>query len=705
MTSFRVGVDIGGTFTDHLWYDERTGEMTVIKTPTTPEDLTKCFMQGLQRMAKEFDLKSPNIPYVAHGTTVCTNALLERKGAKLGFISTKGFRDILEIGRQVEPDQFDFTIDRAEPLAPRYLRKELDERIAIDGTVVKSLSEDECRSVARELIAEGVNAVGVCFLFSFTNNSHEIMAKAIIEEEFKLAGVQGFVCISSGIAAEFREFERASTVAVAAYLAPVLQGYIKKLEHDITKVVQPTTKLYIMESAGGLVGSSTAINNAHTTTESGPAAGVVAAAELGRLLGRNKLVSFDMGGTTAKASLMEKASPRLAFEFEVGTEQHGAFTTRSRGYPVRTAMIDLVECSAGGGSISWVDPAGVLKVGPQSAGAIPGPASYGRGGELPTVTDAQVVLGKISPEQALGGEVYIDPTKAKVAIENEIANKLNMTASQAAQGIVEVANAQMEGILRVVSVQRGFDPREFTLVAFGGAGPLHANDLAESLGITEVVIPRFPGLFSAQGLCQAQVLNEFVRTQVTRWDTSNLEGMLSAFRALEDRAVTWLDSEGISNDARMVTRSMDIRYVGQNWELTVDLDQYPETEVQLEEARLEFIRLHQQMYGHSSDTDPLEVVSFRIHAYARSSKLKVKKIDKGSEDSSKGCVGVRSVYFKKVARSLECGVYDREKLVGSNVINGPAVVEQLDATTVVNPGYVGTVDGYGNIWITPSQQS
>ncbi|PZC50444.1 MAG: N-methylhydantoinase A [Chloroflexi bacterium] len=705
MTNFRVGVDIGGTFTDHLWYDERTGEMSVIKIPTTPGDLSECFIQGIQRMAKQLEAKSPHIPYVAHGTTVCSNALLERKGAMLGFISTRGFRDILEIGRQVEPDQFDFTVDRAEPLVPRYLRKEVDERIAIDGTVINPLSEAECRNVARELIEEGVNAIGVCFLFSFINNSHEIRAKAIIEEEFKLAGIEGFVSVSSGIAAEFREFERASTVAVAAYLAPVLQGYIKKLEHDLTMMFPSTSKLYIMESAGGLVGAGTAINNAHTTTESGPAAGVVAAAELGRLLGRSNLVSFDMGGTTAKASLMEDASPRLAFEFEVGTEQHGAFTTRSRGYPVRTAMIDLVECSAGGGSISWVDSAGVLKVGPQSAGAIPGPASYGRGGKLPTVTDAQVVLGKISPDQALGGEVLIDPVNAKVAIVAEIANKLGMTAFQAAQGIVEVANAQMEGILRVVSVQRGFDPRDFTLVAFGGAGPLHANDLADALGIQEVVIPRFPGLFSAQGLCQAQVSNEFVRTQVTRWNAGNLEGMLGAFKTLEDRAVTWLNSEGISNDVRMITRSMDIRYVGQNWELTVDLDQYPETEVELEEARLKFIRLHQQMYAHSSDTDPLEVVSFRIHAYAKSPKLKVRKIRKGSEDSSKSCIGVREVYFKKVDGSLACSIYDRVKLLGSNVIDGPAVIEQLDATTVINPGYVGRVDDYGNIYITPSRKS
>ena len=378
MARFRVGIDIGGTFTDHLWYDESTGDLSVAKVPTTPHDLAVCFVDGLQRMYSDHQTDAV-VPYVAHGTTVCTNALLERKGARLGFITTKGFRDILEIGRQIEPDQFDYTVDRAAPLAPRYLRREVDERVANDGSVVVPLDEVQCRSLARDLIAEGVNSVGICFLFSFANPTHEIRARQIVEEEFARAGIEGFVSISSGIAAEFREFERASTVAVAAYLAPVLQGYVARLERELAGVLSQPSSLYIMQSAGGLVGVGTAIKQPHTTTESGPAAGVLAAAELGRLLGREKLVSFDMGGTTAKASLMEDATPRLAFEFEVGTEQHGAFTTRSRGYPVRAAMIDLVECSAGGGSIAWVDPARVLKVGPMSAGASPGPASYGRG--------------------------------------------------------------------------------------------------------------------------------------------------------------------------------------------------------------------------------------------------------------------------------------------------------------------------------------
>ena len=450
MTSYRVGIDIGGTFTDHLWYNETTGEIAVEKVPTSPGDLTVCFLKGLRRMALRHQANKTEVSYLAHGTTVGSNAILERKGARLGFITTQGFRDILEIGRQIEPDQFDYTADRAEPLSPRYLRKEVDERVGNDGSIVVPLNEDECRCVVRGLIDEGVNSIGICFLFSFINPAHEVRAKLIAEEEFLRAGVEGFVSVSSDIAAEFREFERASTGAVAAYLAPVLKGYITRLEQELPGALSPSSRLYVMQSAGGLVGSNTAINHAHTTIESGPAAGVVAASQLGRLLGREKLVSFDMGGTTAKASLMENATPRLAFEFEVGTEQHGAFTTRSRGYPVRTAVVDLVECSAGGGSIARVDPAGVLKVGPESAGADPGPASYGRGGTRATVTDAQVVLGRISPGLELGGEIEIDVERVQRAIQQQVGSRLNVSVPRAALGIIEIANARMEGILRVV---------------------------------------------------------------------------------------------------------------------------------------------------------------------------------------------------------------------------------------------------------------
>ena len=363
-------------------------------------------------------------------------------------------------------------------------------------------------------------------------------------------------------------------------------------------------------------------------------------------------------------------------------------------------MIDLVECSAGGGSIAWVDPAGVLKVGPMSAGASPGPASYGRGGELPTATDAQVALGRIGSGRLLGGEVEVDEERAEAAIQRHIAERLDMKVAEAAEGIIEVANAQMEGILRVVSVRRGFDPREFTLVAFGGAGPLHAVDLASALGITEVVVPLYPGLFSAQGLCQAYVLNEFVRTRVTRWEDANLSTMLSTVAALEKEAVEWLDREGIDSEKRALTRSMDMRYVGQNWELTVNLSDLPTSEEELEDARRDFDRLHQQMYGHSSDTDAVEVVSFRVHAYASSPPLKVKSIVAGGKDSSEACTGSREVYFAQ-GGATECLVYDRNRLKGGNRVDGPAVIEQLDATTVIPPGYAGRVDDYGNIWITP----
>ena len=700
---YRVGIDIGGTFTDHLWYDEVTGEISTVKIPTTPRDLTLCFLQGLQRIYSEHGANGADIPYIAHGTTVCTNAILERKGAKLGTITTRGFRDILEIGRQVEPDQFDYTVDRAVPLAPRYLRKEVDERIAPDGSIIKPLDEMGCRRVVRELKAEGVTAIAVSLLFSFANPIHEKRVWEIIQEEFPEADVASFVALSSGVAAEFREFERASTVAVAAYLAPVFRGYVQHLQGGIAGIVPTSPTLFVMQSSGGLVGVETAITQAHTTTESGPAAGVLAASVLGRIVGRDRIISFDMGGTSAKASLMEKSTPRLAAEFEVGTEQHGVFTTRTRGYPVRAAMIDLVECSAGGGSIAWVDTAKVLKVGPRSAGADPGPASYGKGGTQATVTDAQVVLGRISPDHSLGGELKVDAQMAVDAVTENVARPLDMELEQAAHGILEIANAHMESILRVVSVQRGFDPREFTMIAFGGAGPLHAVDLANELGIKEVIVPLYPGLFSAQGLCLAEVRNEFVRTRVTRLEDENLEAILEVAAELEGEAARWMDRERIEAERRLMTTSLDMRYLGQNWELPVLLDSSLASKEDLDSAREKFIQLHEQTYGHSSTGDPVEVVNFRVQAYASVPEPNLLKIAaSSSDDPREALLGSRPVSFKGTQGAIECAVFERDRLKAGNVVPGPAIVEQPDTTTLIPPKHVGRVDEYGNLWITAS---
>lgn len=706
MTTFRVGIDIGGTFTDHLWYNEMTGEITVIKTPTTPEDLTICFLDGLAQMSTKKHREQIEVPYVAHGTTVCTNAILERRGAELGFITTKGFRDILEIGRQVEPDQFDFTVDRALPLAPRYRRKEAVERVDSNGYLLQPLEENSFRIAVQQLISTGVDSIAICFLFSFANPINELRAKTLAQEEFQKAGVDGFVSISSEIVAEFREFERASTVAVAAYLAPVLHDYVSSLEKKLSATLNPETKLYVMQSGGGLVSPTTAIRNAHTTTESGPAAGVIAAAHLGHLLGKTKVISFDMGGTTAKASLVNDSKPQFAFEFEVGTEQHGAFVTRNKGYPVRTTTIDLIECSAGGGSISWVDPAGVLKVGPRSAGADPGPSSYGRGGTHATVTDAHVVLGRIGTGVPLGGKVEISHERAEMSISQEIAAPLNIPVARAATGIIDIINARMEGILRVVSVQRGFDPREFTMIAFGGAGPLHALDLAQAIGIREVVIPRFPGLFSAQGLCHAQILNEFLETRVTPWVESEMDNILATIQKLASKAEIWLEAEDIDQSQRDLVTSLDMRYAGQNWELTIDLKSPPRNTGDLAAFRKQFVQLHNRLYGHSSDTDPIQVVNFRIQATTRSPNLVAMPIPEGGSDPADALRGYREVFFGQVDEMVPTAIYDRDFLKANNQITGPAIVEQLDSTTLIPPEHVGGVDRFGNLRIThPSGRS
>ena len=702
MASYRVGIDIGGTFTDHIWYDEATGEISTLKVPTTPEDFSLCFLDGVQRMVREKGADKAAIPYIAHGTTVCTNAILERKGAKLGFINTRGYRDILQIGRQISPSQFDFTADRAVPLSPRYLRKEIDERIAPDRSIVEPLDEEQCRGVIRELREEGVDAIGVSLHFAFSNPIHEERVREIIHEEFPEVDISSFVALSSGVAAEFREFERASTVAVAAYLTPVFRSYAQKLQSGLAKQFSsPSGTLYIMQSSGGLVGVDTAIERAHTTTESGPAAGVLAAAEMGKLLKKGKIISFDMGGTSAKASLMENATPTLAFQFEVGTEVHSAFTMRASGYPIRAAIIDLVECSAGGGSIASVDSAGVLKVGPRSAGADPGPACYGRGGTEPTVTDAQVVLGRISPDNFLGGQMRLHEDLAAEAITNKVARPMGIDLVRAAEGILDVANAHMQGILKVVSVQRGFDPRDFTLIAFGGAGALHAVELAEELGLREVIIPLHPGLFSAQGLTEAELRNAFVRTKQIGVTEENVSTILTMSAELEQEANQWLDREHVEPARRVIERSLDMRYVGQNWELAVPLDSTL-TEDGLDAAKKRFVQIHDQTFGHSSETDPVEIVNFRVYGASPSEKRQVLEIEQGGEDSSSAHAGSRMVFFKQGNGMTDCQVFRREGLTAGNVLHGPAIVEQMDCTIVVPPGSTGKVDKYGNLWITRS---
>ena len=488
--AYRLGVDIGGTFTDIALIDEATGQIYTGKVSSTPQDPSGGFMEAVQRLLAKQQVAAQDVAYIVHGTTVATNAIIEGKVAPTGFITTEGFRDMLEIARQIRPTLYDLQFEKPRPLVPRHRCFGVPERLDASGAELTPLDEDALRQVADKLRDEGVESIAVCFLHAYANPVHERRAGEIIAEVFP----EAVVSLSAEVAPEFREYLRASTTVINSCIRPVVARYLQRIEDRLAQA-GIAAELLVMQSSGGVYTFAAARQKPVYMVESGPAAGVIAAAHLGQARGYDQVISFDMGGTTAKAGLIQGGTPSVTKDYEVGTTaQSGVGATRGAGYPIRTPVIDLVEIGAGGGSIAWVDPGGILRVGPQSAGADPGPVCYGQGGTQPTVTDANLVLGRLNPNYFLGGEIALDPTAAQRAIEQHCAQPLGMDLVEAAHGIVEIANTAMVNALRLVSVQRGYDPRDFALVAFGGAGPAHANRLAALTEIPVAIIPQSPGL-------------------------------------------------------------------------------------------------------------------------------------------------------------------------------------------------------------------
>ena len=697
MPTLRLGVDIGGTFTDHLLYNDETGEVSTLKTPSTPDDLSLCVLEGIRRFGKDRPQGVDGLSSVAHGTTVNTNAILERKGAKCGLITTKGFRDVLEIGRQTRPHYYDWYADRPPPLVPRYLRLEVEERVNSAGQVLVPLNEEDVYSAVETLKREGVDAVAVCLLNSYANQVNEARIREILQET--LPGV--YLAISSELNPEFREFERSSTTAAAAYVGPAFQLYVDRLADGLVKELTTPAALYIMQSSGGLVSTETATRQPHLTIESGPAAGVLATADLGRRLGIKDLISFDMGGTTAKASLLRDGTPSALKMLEVGGQTTGFFGVRITGLPINAPSIDLVECSAGGGSICWVDVAGLLKVGPESAGAVPGPVCYNAGGIHPTVTDAHVVLGRIDPEYFLGGRMSINGELAEQAVRQRIGEPLDLEAHEAAQGILDVVNANMVRILRVVSVTRGFDPRHYTLVAYGGAGPLHAGDLARELGIQRIIIPPTPGLFSAMGLVCGDIQVNFSTTRLTRVAPENIDALHEGLKAVAGRCQEGLDREGVPPEERVIGLSLDMRYVRQNFELEVALETMMESPEDLAQALQNFHDMHQRNYGQSNEDSPIEVVNIKARGTGRLPRPQLKELPGGSADASQANIGSRRVFFKEMGW-VDCPIYDRDKLLADNQIDGPAMINEFDSSIALLPGHRATIDRFGDIVVDAS---
>ncbi|MEE9532932.1 MAG: hydantoinase/oxoprolinase family protein, partial [Acidimicrobiia bacterium] len=700
MPNLRMGVDIGGTFADHVLYDEDTGACLIFKTPTSPEDLAHCVLDGLHQFQQERSAGVAGLNWVAHGTTINTNAILERKGAKAGLITTRGFRDVLEVGRQTRPKFYDWLADRPAPLIPRALRLEVEERIDSRGQVLVPLAEEDVRRAIAVFREEGVQAVAVCLLNSYVNPVHERRIAALLQAD--LPGV--YRAVSSELSPEFREFERSSTAAAVAYVGPIFQAYIRRLVRLLEEQLQPSPRLYIMQSSGGMVGAQAALERPHMTIESGPAAGVLVTAELGRRLGVDDLISFDMGGTTAKASLIRQGLPAMLNMLEVGGEATGYFGVRITGLPIMAPSIDLVECSAGGGSVAWVDAAGLVKVGPASAGAVPGPACYDAGGTQPTVTDAHVVLGRIDPHAFLGGRMVINPRRAEEAITQQIARPMGMELHEAAQGVLDVVNANMVRILRVVSITRGFDPRDFALVAYGGAGPLHAGALAQELNIPRLIVPMAPGLFSALGLVSSDIQTGASMTRVVQASAENLEVLCMVFEELTQRCQEALDREEVAAENRLILRALDMRYVRQNFELEVPVETPLASADDLAHLLQAFHQLHTRTYGHCDETAPVQVINLKVRGVGRTPKPQAVSLAPGGDDPSGAYLGHRKVFFRS-AGWVQCPNYGRTRLLAGNVLPGPAIINEFDSTTVVDPGYRATVGLYGDLFIEPQGSS
>jgi N-methylhydantoinase A len=680
--SYRLGVDIGGTFTDATLLDEATGALRIAKVSTTPGDPSIGFMEAVRRILAQAGVSPGEVGRVVHATTVATNAIIEGQVAPTGFVTTDGFRDLLEIQRQVRPSLYDLQFEKPRPLVPRYLCFGVPERLDARGQVLIPLDEAAVAQVADDLRREGVQAVAICLLHAYLNPAHERRVAEILRARLPEVSVSA----SSEVAPEFREYTRASTTVINAAIQPVVARYLGSIEERL-RADGLDAELLVMQSSGGMFPFAAARERPVFMVESGPAAGVIAAGYLGDQIGQPNVISFDMGGTTAKAGLIQDGVPRITKDYEVGaTARAGLGAGRGSGYPIRTPVIDLVEIGAGGGSIAWIDSGGALRVGPRSAGADPGPACYGRGDE-PTVTDANLLLGRLNPDYFLGGEIRLDVERARRAIEARCAARLGLGAVETAHAIVEIANAAMAGAIRLVSVQRGYDPREHVLVAFGGAGPAHACRLAAEVEVPTTVVPVSPGIFSALGLLVTDLKHEYAATRLERVERLDAAAVEATFLALEAQGRDALARDGVAGAQVEVERQVDLRYVGQSYELTVPYGQ----------GMLErFHREHDRAYGYAAPSEPVELVNLRLTALGRIPKPRLREAAVGGDAAAAG-KGRRPVYFAEAGGFVDCPVYDRGRLPGGAILSGPAAVEELDSTTIVHPGYVARVDRHGNL--------
>jgi N-methylhydantoinase A len=684
---FRLGVDVGGTHTDLMLLDPASGQLMVEKVASTPKNPALGVLNGVAKFVAR-GIPPGDIEFFAHGTTITTNALLEMRGAKVGLLITKGYRAVQEVQNQArDGNLFDYFYAKPEPIAPQSLTREIPERSDYAGNVLVPLDHDAVRQAAHELRHAGVESIAVCYLFSFMNPAHEAETRRLIAEEFP--GVH--VSLSSEVMPRIREWSRLSTTLLNAYLEPVMVHYIGHLNNGLDFAGVDTQQRFLMQSNGGVMPFSAAIAGGRTvhTLFSGPAAGAQAAAYLAEDDGRGGLVTLDMGGTSADIAFIEGGMPLETTEGTIARRQ------------IDVPALDMTTISAGGGSIAWIDGGGFLNVGPQSAGADPGPACYGRGGTRPTVTDADIVCGYLNPDYFLGGEQKLDIAASRAALKTHIADPLKMDVLAAAAGIQRIVDMRMADEVRVFAAKRGVDLSAFTLLPFGGAGAVHAAAVAEELGMRRILVPPRPGAFSALGLLCTDVVHDYIRSELRPLTEVMPEHAETIFRQLEDKAIEELKAEGMDAGATRFVRELDLRYTGQGYELRTPLEGLftdSLTADSLTAAREKFDERHAQIHGHAAKERPVEVVSYRVRVRVTVPKYQPHPAPSPSapRTSDIAVKGKRRIHFDG-KHSVEARLYERDRLDIGAVVTGPAIIEQFDATTVIPAGWSGRVDGYRNL--------
>lgn len=675
----RVATDIGGTFTD-LVYVDNNGKFGVAKAHTTPDQ----FENGVLNVIQKSELNPSTIEMFIHGTTIVINALTERKGVKVGLITTKGTRDVLEIARGNRPDLYNFRYQKPAPFVERYLRLEVEERLNYRGEILTPINEQQITEILTVFKKEKVEAIAVCYLHAYINPVHERKTVEIIKQLWPEIAVTA----SHEITKEWREYERTTTTVFNSYVKPIAESYIERLKTKL-KNHRVGGNSYIMQSNGGAATFETAKKSPINMVESGPVAGIYGAAVLGQILGEENIIAFDIGGTTAKCSLITKGEVRVTTDYYIER------TDKTAGYPLKVPVVDIVEIGNGGGSIAWIDASGSLKVGPQSAGAVPGPVAYGQGGENPTTTDANLVTGRLSKENF---DYEVDLEKVREAIQKKVSSAYDLSVEDGAMGIIEIANSNMLNALKLISIRKGYDPKDFTLVAFGGGGPMHAAALAEELGIKKVIIPVASSVFSAWGMLMTDLRHDFIQTHIKRVNELDLTALNQTWLNMTDHAVNQFIEEGIKEEQILFSRFADMRYIGQEHTVKVPVPHEDWSKYTITEIVKRFHELHEQNYTFKLPDIDTEIVNLHLTGFGKVDKPKLLPRDSTGKTASSALKENRAVYFNEEGW-LSTAVYNRSQLEPGMKMAGPAIIEEPSSSTVIYQNQSIEIDSFGNVII------